>query len=258
MEWDLFADRIESVPTSATDEAGALPYIVTPDDPVLRWQNFLTNPTMPTLVEVEAPPSPWRRWLGMAGLLGLVGLIALAARHGRQSLAGQLPSLSVMAVAVALLILVAAGSYQTFWASSLSDEAAEGVVLALIDNVYRAFDYRDEDIIYDTLEHSVAGELLTDIYLETRRSLELENQGGARAKVKSVEMIESSHEPLDSGDGFTSLSTWQVTGSIGHWGHIHQRVNQYQAQVTIQQIDGAWRITNLEVLQEERLQQSTI
>ena len=76
--------------------------------------------------------------------------------------------------------------------------------------------------------------------------------------MKSVEIIESSHEALDSGDGFTTLSTWQVTGSVGHWGHIHQRVNQYQARVTVQQVDGAWRITNLEVLQEERLQQSTI
>ena len=35
-------------------------------------------------------------------------------------------------------------------------------------------------------KQSVAGELLTDVFLETRRSLELENQGGARAKVKEV------------------------------------------------------------------------
>jgi len=258
MEWDLFEDRIESVPTSATDEAGALPYTVTPDDPVLRWTNFLTNPSMPTLVEVDAPPSPWRKWLGLAGLLGLLGLIVLAAKHGRQALGGQVPPKGVLAAAAMLLLLVALGAYQTFWASNLADDAAEGVVLALIDNVYRAFDYRDEEIIYSTLEHSVSGDLLTDIYLETRRSLELENQGGARAKVKSVEMIDSSHEPLESGDGFTSLSTWRVTGSVGHWGHIHQRINQYQARVTVQQIDGAWRITNLEVLQEERLQQSTI
>ena len=41
---------------AATDEAGGLPYFLTPDDNVLRWENFLTNPTIPGLVEVEAPP----------------------------------------------------------------------------------------------------------------------------------------------------------------------------------------------------------
>jgi hypothetical protein len=34
---------------------------------------------------------------------------------------------------------------------------------------------------------------------------------------------------------------------------VHQRVNQYEAELTVRDIDGAWRITNLEVLQEERL-----
>jgi hypothetical protein len=51
--------------------------------------------------------------------------------------------------------------------------ATEQVVADLLRNVYQAFDYRKESDIYDTLERSVGGDLLTDIYLETRRSLEL-------------------------------------------------------------------------------------
>ena len=46
-----------------------------------------------------------------------------------------------------------------------------------MSNVYRAFDFRDEERIYDVLERSVHGGLLTDIYLETRRGLEIRNQG---------------------------------------------------------------------------------
>ena len=94
---------------------------------------------------------------------------------------------------------------------------------------------------------------MTDTYLETRKSLELENQGGARAKVKSVEMVESSHTPLTGDVGFESLSTWNVGGSVGHWGHVHQRQNQYQARLTVKAVDGRWKITALEVIHEERL-----
>ena len=127
------------------------------------------------------------------------------------------------------------------------------MVTGLLENVYRAFDYRDESLIYDRLERSAAGELLTEIHLETRRSLEIENQGGARAKVKDVTLLQADTTPLDGELGFVSHVTWNVSGSVGHWGHIHQRTNQYEARLTIKAVDGSWKITDLEVLQEQRL-----
>jgi len=108
-------------------------------------------------------------------------------------------------------------------------------------------------VIYDALARSASGDLLTDIYLETRRSLELANQGGARAKVKTVEVLDATNESLGGERGFRTRATWNVAGSVGHWGHVHQRVNQYEAELTVQVINDAWRITDLEVLQEERL-----
>jgi hypothetical protein len=40
VDWDLFSDRIQKVPTNAIDPAGPFPSYVTPDDNVLTWQNF--------------------------------------------------------------------------------------------------------------------------------------------------------------------------------------------------------------------------
>ena len=81
---------------------------------------------------------------------------------------------------------------------------------------------------------------------------ELVNQGGARVKVKDVEVLESSL--LDSqGTSMTVETRWNVSGSVGHWGHIHQRRNGYHARLEISEVDGAWKLTGLEILQEERL-----
>ena len=55
------------------------------------------------------------------------------------------------------------------------------VVEGLLRNVYHAFDYREEERIYDTLATSVAGELLRQTYLETQRGLELASQANPRA-----------------------------------------------------------------------------
>jgi hypothetical protein len=93
--------------------------------------------------------------------------------------------------------------------------------------------------------------LLTETYLETRRGLELASQGGARAKVQKIEMLEVDAE--SEGTGFRATSTWNVAASVGHWGHIHQRRNQYVAEITVEPVDGVWKITRLELIEEKRL-----
>jgi hypothetical protein len=253
MEWELFSDRIQAIPSSATDEAGPLPYKLLPNDSVLRWQNFLKNPTIPGLVEVQAPPRGLRLWFLLLVLFCGGGLAWMVKRHGKSALAGQWPSRKILAAAGALVVVGALALPRALNASYVSEEDAKNIVTGLLENIYRSFDYRQEGVIYDSLEKSAAGDLLTNIYLETRRSLELENQGGARAKVKEVQMLESSHEPLGGEKGFVSRCTWNVSGSVGHWGHIHQRTNQYQARFVVKEVDGAWKITDLELLQEERL-----
>ena len=94
---------------------------------------------------------------------------------------------------------------------------------------------------------------IADIYLETRRSLDLENQGGARAKVQNVTIVDSKHEPLGGEIGVMSTCTWNVSGSVGHWGHVHTCENQYQARFVVKSVDGLWKITESELLPEERL-----
>ena len=130
-------------------------------------------------------------------------------------------------------------------------EQATELITGLLRNVYGAFDYRDEEMIYDTLERSVTGNLLTETYLETRRGLELASQGGARAKVKAIEMVEVDASP--EGTGFVARSTWNVAASVGHWGHIHTRQNVYDAILTLAVVDGSWKISGIDLLEEKRV-----
>jgi hypothetical protein len=253
LEWELWSDRIQRVPAIATDEAGGLPSILTPDDAVLRWQNFLTNPTVPGLVAVQAPQAGHGLGFGIIAVLAGIALATVVVRVGKRRREGARHAWGTLALLAGLLVVAALAGYRASNSSRVGDEDAAAIVESLLENVYRSFDYHDESRIYDILEQSAAGELLTEIYLETRRSLEIENQGGARAKVNEVEMVASEHTELEGEVGFVSQSTWNVAGSVGHWGHIHQRRNRYLARVTVKAIEGAWKITDLELLQEERL-----
>jgi len=251
MEWELFGDRIPMVPSAATDEAGPLPYTLRPDDNVLTWTNYLQNPTLPILVDVSAPPKG-RMLFASIALVSLVVFVVLVVRQRHTLLARRLPPRPALVAGLVVSVVLVVSATRVV-GLAISDSEAEGVVSDLLRNVYRSFDYREEGQIYDMLEQSVAGDLLTNIYLETRRSLELENQGGARAKVKQVTIIDGDYSAADGGAGFVSHLTWNVLGSVGHWGHIHQRINQYEARFVIRVVDGEWKIMDLELLQEQRL-----
>ena len=188
MTWDLFNDKIQLIPAASVDQAGALPVYLEPDYAVLEWQNFLKNPVLPTLEVIVAPPSTvarvmlYLRWLLLAG--AMVFLIRLLyALRGEDSGRGAFYGL-------AGAVLVTAAAFYLGQQAVVSDERGQEIVGGLLHNVYRAFDFRDESKIYDVLQQSVEGDLLTQIYLETRRGLELASQGGARAKVKTIELTE--------------------------------------------------------------------
>lgn len=246
MTWDMFDDRVQLVPASSVDEAGPLPTYLEPDFARLEWQNFLKNPTVPGLVELAKPPSAVALWLYKLRWALVAAALVLLTLWARRK------SSMVAFVSVVVLVLVG-GSFVVGRPLAPPGEATETVVRDLLRNVYQAFDYREESDVYDTLERSVSGDLLTDIYLETRRSLELANQGGARAKVKSVELqsidIQSAEEP----GAFRADATWHVNGSVGHWGHVHTRSNRYRANLLVQVVDSRWKLMEMDVLEEERL-----
>ncbi len=119
--------------------------------------------------------------------------------------------------------------------------------------MYRAFDVRDENRVYDRLAMSVMGDQLTQIYLENRQPLEFENRGGARANVDEVDILSVNRVKKSTNDGFITDAAWTVSGSVSHFGHTHYRRNRYHALVTVVMDGSSWKIKDIELLEEKRL-----
>ena len=139
-------------------------------------------------------------------------------------------------------------------AGQISAEDGKAIMHSLLKNVYRAFDFREEEDIYDKLAISVSGDLLTDIYLQNRKSMVIEQAGGAQAKVKQVEVLDADVTESRKQPGALDIRTkWTATGTVGHWGHIHTRQNLYDAIFTIAVNDGSWKIAGIELIEEKRI-----
>jgi hypothetical protein len=253
-EWNLWSKRIQKVPTDAIDPAGGLPSVLT-------WTNFLKTYQMPTVAEVGVDESLTTLKIPLASTLCLLAMLPVAFQiRKRRRNAGSVRlfiGLAVLFIAGSVLLypfLKVAVAKPAVLAPKMTDANAVTVLNSLLKNVYRSFDFREEEDVYDRLATSVSGNLLSDIYLQNRKSLVVTQAGGARARVKEVEILEVDVNRLDDRPlGRLFHARWTATGTVGHWGHIHMRKNQYEANISVEPVGGAWKITDLELLEEKRI-----
>jgi len=261
VDWQLFTDQVQRVPATATDPAGPLPSFVSPDDNVLTWTNFLKNYQMPTVQQVAVADTLGDVKIPVGSLLFAVLILPVGWRLSAARREGK--PLVVPSVVILVLLGGALVSYPytqvsvarpVLMAGELDDQQAQQLLQALLKNVYRAFDFRDENDVYDKLALSVEGDLLTDIYLQNRKSFAVQKAGGAQAKVKNVD-IQHAQAERQAGDTptYAIRGQWTATGTVGHWGHVHTRQNQYDAIVTVKADRGDWKISGLELLEEQRI-----
>jgi hypothetical protein len=258
--WELFSERVQKVTARMTDPAGPFPYDLTPDDNVLKWTNYLKTYTIPTVQKINVAdqhrgvPVPLVSLVCTVLLLPIIWSVLRRKKHGDsvKTLFGLIGLLLIGALVLIPVFQVPVGGSAR--ASQFSAEDGREILNSLMKNVYRAFDFRDEEDVYDKLAISVSGDLLADLYLQQRKSFVVKQAGGAQAKVEKVAVEDVVVSKSTRRDGALDLrAQWTALGQVGHWGHIHSRQNHYDAIVTIKPVAGAWKIIDLELLEEKRL-----
>ena len=142
---------------------------------------------------------------------------------------------------------------------------AQEIFKPLHSNVYRAFDFVEEEDIYLALSRSVEGDFLDDLYRTIFRSLVMQEEGGAVARISDVRPIEIEVGEVGVVDGgesgerpaFNVRCRWQVEGVVSHWGHAHTRVNEYLADWSVALTPAGWRLTGSEILEQDRIEDSS-
>jgi hypothetical protein len=131
-------------------------------------------------------------------------------------------------------------------------EAAK-ILQGLMLNTYRAFMLERDEDVYDTLARSVAGEFLSEVYLQNREKLRMGNADGALAIIQQLDIksIEAMDRKKDGSIGI--VANWDVYGSVHHQNHVHYRCNTYTAKVIIKPTDEYWKLSKIELLDEQRV-----
>jgi len=259
LKWNLFPQPDLNIPAHFVSDKGRGSYVFTKEAGQHTW--LVPKGAPPGLVPVPipvaiamAPRIALPVWsLALLGLALICGVVGRAAKGGGQVVAGVLAGLFL----VASVVTWGWGGFSVREPGSKApvvvDEDAAEIVNALLLNIYHAFDYRDESKVYDVLEVSVDGPLLERVYLDVLRGLQFDDGDGPRVKVNHLDLRQAHAEPLDGEEGFLCDTEWVAVGNVVHWGHSHTRLNKYHAWLTIKPVDGIWKITNLEIVEEGRI-----
>ena len=265
MTWDAFNRNVPFVKSTyyAYDGAPENTYFE-PIDPEFEWKSEVAREA-PTLATVPVPEPPRMILAPMVSLFLFAAapiLFLLARRDGRFDFKTGMSRAGLAAGLAALCWPLAQREIRDPFHELKPPDLAErkAIFAALHGNIYRAFDYKNESDVYDTLEQSIGGSLLTDIYLQIQKGLKMQEQGGAIAKVREVKLVSvgsSDDAGIASSGGFVAPCSWTVRGTVEHWGHIHTRENEYEAVFHVEPVAGQWKITGMELRNEKRLKFET-
>jgi hypothetical protein len=134
-------------------------------------------------------------------------------------------------------------------------DEAKLVLQNVLSNTYHAFNVKDEDELYQELAENVTGDLVANIYLDSRRRLTAGVRQGAEVSVRDVSVVSVGDliEGTNPADGFSYESKWAVTARVKHLQHIHHRKNIYSGILKIKVENNVWKISHIELQSEDRM-----
>jgi hypothetical protein len=252
IDWKLFPESVQTIEASAVDPHGALTIFLSSEENQFRWRSSLSGYKVPVLeaVKLSRPPVPLISillWTGMfLYIFYLLGVKKMMLRK------------------YWIIIIIGVGfvfyPYVRFnidlpvlTQGKPTKDRATIILNDLLENVYLSFDRRSEELVYDRLAMTVTGDQLTDIYLQNRKSMEMENRGGLRAKVDEIQIQELYEVDRSDIGGYVADVRWTIRGSVNHFGHTHYRKNQYRARVSFVSDNETWKINHIESIDETRL-----
>lgn len=253
VDWDMFNDKIQLIPATSIGPEGPWPYDLQPSDNVLRWKNFLKHYQLPNVTEQRVEKAIMHVPVFTIIFVFMVVYILYRNVWSLHGLSKRRKFFFVFYILLAVFAYPLATTWRVPFLEKTSYTAPEAreLVGELLKNTYRAFDFRTEDAIYDKLALCNDKALLQKIYLQTRKSMAIENQGGIEARVNEVFVTKVEEFPTRGEMAYKC--NWIVKGEVGHWGHKHRRINQYDAIITIIPVEGVWKMHDLEIIQEVRL-----
>jgi len=265
LPWTLFYSGLTKIPAVVITWPGAMDRFEfsrfnKPEDNTLRWScpdDALPKPVATVPASIPAAPTITIPVLTLISLtLAVINFLIL--RQAKSPARWLLPATFLVAAILVFPVKPLILPHPWQQPAELATDTAQDVFRQLHAGMYRALDFGSEDRIYDALDATIDGPLLEELYLQLQESLRVREQGGAIARIKAITFTDTTPVPRTESDpntpwpAFALHATWQVAGTVEHWGHVHERENQFEAVFSVKPINNTWKITRMDILGQQQ------
>ena len=192
---------------------------------------------------------------------GLAAMVILLTRGRGRTVQG----IALVSVMVLFSVVVVLFPAQT--KTQIKADAGKEIPAENVQHLYQAFEFADEENIYDQLAQSVSGPQLRELYLQLLEGLTAQEQGGAVSSIESVQVLDvtlpedtqldpsavSELLPPEANTqaAFQCQVSWSLKGLVEHWGHSHERTNKYVATAWYAAVNDEWKMIKLIVQDQD-------
>ena len=246
--WQLFSDRIETVPVTSIDPVGPFPSEFGVTYPSHTWTNRLLRYEEPGVATVPVTDQRAMKLPLLTIVLAVFALNAAAFALKASKWA------RFIGFAAALIFATGAAATTDRFIATLpnpfanlpGENEAQNAVRSVFENANAAF-YEIKDKEFDAeLSKFVAEGLAQIVSIELERANRIELPGGMTARVGDIRDVKITEiRPLDAGRGFSALAQWSAEAVGQHWGYLHLRDLDLQARVEMIEDDRVWRLAGL-------------
>ncbi len=162
IDWQLFSPAVREIEVNTVDNF-ATTTVLTPNNNRWVWESTMPTYQIPAIKDVRVIPLELP-YLSYVLLFGTALFVILYYQKYRKS-----PKKSVLVGMLSLAFICYPFIRFSLDISGISqrkptEERTERILTALLTNVYRSFEARNEEQVYDRLARSVLGDQLTQIY----------------------------------------------------------------------------------------------
>ena len=248
VQWQLFDNEMNMVPTLIQDPAGAFPTHATATFPAIEWENFLQQYTEPVSTKVPAHtqrlhlPSLFPLLAAVVLLLFIVTRFYPARwRWLRRTLASTAIGLPI--IVAGFLILPARFTTPLPWPAS--DRQLAAVTQTLLAEVAIAYQEREEPRLNAALSGLVSEEAFTGTTLNLSSVYQPATSVGGAGQTRNISGLQLQYLErfeIEGAPAFRAIAQWQAKVEGHYWGHSDRRQYQIRANLEIRQEGESWKI----------------
>ncbi|WP_444901187.1 hypothetical protein ACJJIG_15360 [Microbulbifer sp. SSSA007] len=247
IDWTIFTDAINSVPTLIQDPAGPFPTHVAPDFPDIQWRNYLYDYRAPNSgpVLIENPSAV----IPMAVLFGFCIFIffILTLRTRRVEAKNKHPILfySIVLICAGAIYYTLPGELRIPLPGTVNKKELEQMVETLLKRLAAAYEEPQTEALNTRLSNLISDENFKNTTTNLSHIFQPVTSSGNSGSLRSINNLEveyAKHIVINGNKAFRITSKWQATAEGYNWGQIEKKTREIRANIEIIQSDKHWKV----------------